>query len=73
MAVFNAAHPKNFMKFPTESAKRITEALTSQSLLEESAVTEVVEALEAQKAVNWNVVLTKQFQSEQKGNDETNS
>ena len=61
------------MKLPPQSAKRITEALTSQSLLEESAVTEVVEALEAQKAVNWNVVLTKQFQSEQKGNDETNS
>lgn len=58
------------MKLPTESATRITEALTTQLLLEESVATEVVEALEAQKTVNWNIVLTKQFKSEQGGNDE---
>jgi hypothetical protein len=61
------------MKLPTQSAKTITEAFTSQSLLDETAATEVVKALEAQKSVNWNIVLTKQFESEKKGDDETNA
>tara|TARA_B110001469_G_C9638219_1_gene320353 strand:+ start:1628 stop:1813 length:186 start_codon:yes stop_codon:yes gene_type:complete len=61
------------MQLSEQSAKTITKAFTSQSLLDESTAVEVVEALEAQKTVNWNIVLTKQFQSEQKGDDETNS
>ncbi len=61
------------MTFPAESAKRVSEALTSQSLLEKSAAAGVVKALEEQKDVNWNLVLTKQFESEQGGSDGTES
>ena len=58
------------MKLPAQSAERILDALTSESLLEESAAAELVEALERQKDVNWNLVLTKQFESEQGGHNE---
>lgn len=58
------------MKLPAQSAERILDALTSKSLLEESAAVELVEALETQKDVNWNLVITKQFESEQGGHNE---
>jgi hypothetical protein len=58
------------MKLSAQSARNILGDLTSKSLIEESAAGELVEALESQKAVNWNLVLTKQFESEQGGNDE---
>jgi hypothetical protein len=61
------------MKLPDKSAKNILGALTSKSLLEESVSKELVEALEKQKDVNWNLVLTKQFESEQGGHDEAES
>lgn len=61
------------MKLPEQSAQNILGALTSKSLLEESAAKEVIEALDQQKGVNWNLVLTKQFQYEQGGGDETGS
>lgn len=61
------------MKLPEKSAKNILGALTTKSLLDESVAREVVEALDQQKDVNWNLVLTKQFQSEQGGSDETAS
>ncbi len=59
------------MKLPEPSAKNILSALASKSLLAESAAKELVESLENQKDVNWNLVLTKQFESEQGGHDET--
>lgn len=61
------------MTLPAESAKRVSEALTSQSLLDKSAVAEVMKALGKQKEVNWNIVLTKQFESEQGGRNEAES
>ena len=61
------------MKLPEQSANNILGALTSKSLLEESAAKELVASLEEQKNVNWNLVLTKQFESEQGGHDETES
>lgn len=61
------------MKLSDQSAKNILGALTSKSLLEKSSATELVEALEKQKDVNWNLVLTKQFESEQEGHNETES
>lgn len=61
------------MKLPAQSAKNILGDLTSKSLLEESAAVKLVEGLDSQKGVNWNLVLTKQFESEQGGNDEAAS
>lgn len=61
------------MRLPAQSAKNILGALTSKALLEESAAKELVASLEEQKDVNWNLVLTKQFESEQGGRDETES
>ena len=61
------------MTLPAESAKKISEALSTQSLLDRSTVEEVVKALQEQRAVNWNIVLTKQFESEQDGGDEVES
>lgn len=61
------------MKLPDQSAKKILSALTSKSLLIESVATETVKALEEEKNVNWNLVLTKQFESEQGDHHETES
>ncbi len=61
------------MNLPQQSAKLILGSLNSESLLEESAAAELVEALEKQKSINWNLVLTKQFESEKGGHDETDS
>jgi len=61
------------MKLPKQSATNILSALTSESLLDEPAARELVESLEQQKEVNWNLVLTKQFESEQGGHDEAES
>ena len=61
------------MTLPAESTKRVSDALASQSLLDESALAEVVKALGEPKDVNWNLVLTKQFEFEQGGTDETDS
>ncbi len=61
------------MKLPTSSVERIFIALTSKSLLVESAATEVVQFLEKEQTVNWNLVLSKQFESEQGGRDEAES
>lgn len=61
------------MKLPELSTELILNALTSKKLLEKSTATELTEALIKEKDVNWNLVLTKQFKSEQKGNDEAAS
>lgn len=61
------------MKLPEQSAKHILSALTSKSLLVESAAADAVKSLEEQKNVNWNLVLTKQFEHEQGGHDEVES
>ena len=61
------------MKLPEESAKRIVTKFTKEKLLEETAAKDVIDSLEKDKEVNWNIVLTKQFQSERKTDDETNS
>ena len=61
------------MKLPKQSAENITKALTSESLLEEATAKEVVGALDVQKSVNWNIVLTKQFKAEKGDQDEAES
>lgn len=61
------------MKIPDQSAEKILTDLTSKHLLEKSAAAEVVEALEKGKDVNWNIVLSKQFEAEKGGHDETDS
>jgi hypothetical protein len=61
------------MKLPEKSAERILASLTSKPLLEELAAADVAKALKTEKGVNWNLVLTKQFESEQGGSDETES
>lgn len=53
------------MKLPDESAQRITDALTGEALLTDQAAKELIEALNDEKQVNWDIVLTKQYQSEQ--------
>lgn len=61
------------MKLPEESSKRIIDELAKNSLLDDAAAKEVVDSLENDKPVNWNIVLTKQYQSEKKTVDETHS
>tara|TARA_R110002096_G_scaffold147671_4_gene307613 strand:- start:8318 stop:8503 length:186 start_codon:yes stop_codon:yes gene_type:complete len=61
------------MTLPAETAKRVSEALASQSLVDKATIAEVVKALGESKDVNWNLVLTKQFESEQGGTDGTES
>ena len=61
------------MKLPEESAKRIVTKFTKEKLLEETVAKDVIDSLEKDKEVNWNIVLTKQFQSERKTDDETHS
>lgn len=61
------------MKLPEQSASNILGALTSKALLDESAAKELVASLEEQKDVNWNLVLTKQFKSEQGVHDKSES
>ena len=61
------------MKLPEQSAKNILSTLTSKSLLSETAAADVVDCIEKEKDVNWNLVLTKQLQSEQGGLDEADS
>ena len=61
------------MKLTEESAKRISDALAEGPLLDEPAAKQLVEALENDREVNWNIVLTKQFNSERKDEDEANS
>lgn len=61
------------MKIPEESAKNVLRDFISKSLLNKAAAAEVVENLEKEKDVNWNLVLSKQFESEQGGSDEPES
>ncbi|MBC2600537.1 hypothetical protein [Puniceicoccus vermicola] len=61
------------MKLPKQAAENITKALTSVSLLEEATAKEVVDALDGQKSVNWNIILTKQFKAEKGDQDEVES
>jgi hypothetical protein len=59
------------MILPSQSAERILGALNSKSLLEETAAKDVVDALEKEKVLNWNLILAKQFKSEEGGSNET--
>lgn len=61
------------MKLPEESSKRIIDELAKESLLDDAAAEDVIDSLEKNKPVNWNIVLTKQYQSEKKTDDETQS
>lgn len=61
------------MKLPPESSKRISEALSSHALLDKPVIAGVVESMAEEKHVNWNLVLTKQLESEQGGSNETES
>lgn len=61
------------MKLPEESSKRIIDELTKEPLLEDAAAKDVVDSIGNDKPVNWNIVLTKQFQSEKGTDDETQS
>ncbi|NJM37325.1 MAG: hypothetical protein HC845_05350 [Akkermansiaceae bacterium] len=61
------------MQLPEESAKKLQYALISKSLLEKPAIDEVIKSLETEKPVNWNLILTKQFEIEQGGHREAES
>lgn len=61
------------MQLPESSANNIRAALSATSLLEKSAADDVIKALEAEKPVNWNLVLTQQFKIEQGGHHEAES
>lgn len=59
------------MKLPEKSSEMISNSLLSQSLLTKSAVEGLLESLRQEKSVNWNLLLTKQFELEQGGTNET--
>ena len=59
------------MKLPEKSSQLISDALISKSLLEKSAVEGLLESLRQERRVNWNLLLTKQFESEHGGTNET--
>ncbi len=61
------------MKLSEQSAKEIRDAITVNSLLEESACEDLITSLTQEKQVNWNLVLTKQFELEQGGENEAQS
>lgn len=61
------------MKLSEQSTQNILEALTANSLLEESVGEEVIKAIEQEKPMNWNLILTKQFRLEQGDANETAS
>ncbi|MBB5352106.1 hypothetical protein HNR46_002347 [Haloferula luteola] len=61
------------IKLPDKTAERLLTAISTKPLLEKSAAAEVIDALKTGKPVNWNLVLTKQFESEQGGRDEAES
>ncbi len=61
------------MKLPADSAEKISEALVSRSLLQETSVAELVKSLDEEKVLNWNLILTKQYESEEGGADEADS
>lgn len=61
------------MKLPEESSERLRNTLHSRSLLDETAIRGLIESLNGEKPVNWNLVLSKQFESEQGGRDEAES
>lgn len=58
------------MTLPEPSTARIRNAFTSESLLDVDASEEVIKAFAHNKEINWNLILTKQFEIEQKDSDE---
>lgn len=58
------------MTLPKESAEKLRDGLISQSLLANTAAEEVIKSLVMEKQVNWNLVISKQYESEQGGSDE---
>jgi len=61
----------SLMKIPEKSCQLISDALISKSLLEKAAVEGLIDSLRQEKSVNWNLILTKQFESEHGGTNET--
>ena len=61
------------MSLPDLSSERILAAITAKPLLDKEAADELLDTLNKQKEVNWNLVLTKQFESEKGGQDEAKS
>lgn len=61
------------MQLPESSAKQLHAALVSKSLLEVPATDDVIKSLEAVKPVNWNLILTQQFEIEIGGHHEAES
>jgi hypothetical protein len=61
------------MQLPEASARKLQTALDSKSLLETQAINDVIKSLEAAKPVNWNVILTRQFEIEKGGHREAES
>jgi hypothetical protein len=58
---------------PETSVNKLHAALINKSLLEKSALDEVINSLEAGKPVNWNLILTQQFKIAQGGHHEAKS
>ncbi|MFM2179310.1 MAG: hypothetical protein RL015_3408 [Verrucomicrobiota bacterium] len=58
------------MQLPESSANKLHAALVSNSLLEKPTIDDVIKSLEAAKSVNWNLILTQQFETEKGGHHE---
>jgi hypothetical protein len=61
------------MQLPEASARILHTALDSKELLETPTIDDVIKSLAAEKPVNWNIILTKQFEIEKGGHREVKS
>lgn len=61
------------MQLPESSANKLHVAFVSKSLLEKPAIDDVIKSLEAAKPVNWNLIITQQFEIEKGGHHEAES
>lgn len=61
------------MRLPESSANKLHAALVSKSLLEKPVIDDVIKSLEDARPVNWNLILTQQFQIEKGGHHEAES
>ena len=61
------------MSLPDKSAQEIRSSLSSLALLDSDAIENLLDCLNENRPMNWNIVLTQQFESEKKENNEAES
>ena len=61
------------MKPTDETTKIIKSKIIEEELLNESLAEEIVSSLKEDKPVKWNLLLSKQFESEKESKDEANT